>query len=31
MPQRHVVACDAADAQAQVVALAQQLIAGIAP
>jgi tRNA dimethylallyltransferase len=28
MPQRHVVACDAADAQAQVVALAQQLIAG---
>ena len=31
MPQRHVVACDAADAQAQVVTLAQQLIAGIAP
>jgi tRNA dimethylallyltransferase len=30
MPQRHVVACDAPDAQAQVVALAQQLIAGIA-
>ena len=30
MPQRHVVACDASDAQAQVVALAQQLIAGIA-
>ena len=28
MPQRHVVACDAPDAQAQVVALAQQLIAG---
>ena len=31
MPQRHVVACDAPDAQAQVVALAHQLIAGIAP
>jgi tRNA dimethylallyltransferase len=30
MPQRHMVACDASDAQAQVVALAQQLIAGIA-
>jgi tRNA dimethylallyltransferase len=30
MPQRHVVPCDASDAQAQVVALAQQLIAGIA-